>query len=55
MEIGAVSTPAMRGNRYFLARREGTQNTGGVYILARRLREGKIACSSIRPRSIRRV
>ena len=31
MEIGAVSTPAMRGNRYFLARREGTQNQAVYY------------------------
>ena len=26
MEIGAVSAPTMRGNRYFLAKREGSQN-----------------------------
>ncbi|HXT71384.1 MAG TPA: prolyl oligopeptidase family serine peptidase [Vicinamibacterales bacterium] len=31
MQIGAVSTPAMRGNRYFLARREGSQNQPVYY------------------------
>jgi prolyl oligopeptidase len=31
MEIGSVSAPAMRGNRYFLARREGSQNQPVYY------------------------
>ena len=31
MEIGSVSTPAMRGNRYFLAKREGSQNQPVYY------------------------
>ncbi len=31
MQIGAVTTPAMRGNRYFLAKREGSQNQPVYY------------------------
>ena len=31
MEIGAVSAPDVRGNRYFYARREGTQNQPVIY------------------------
>jgi prolyl oligopeptidase len=31
MEIGSISTPAMRGNRYFLAKREGSQNQPVYY------------------------
>ncbi len=31
MEIGAVSTPDMRGNRYFFAKREGSQNQPVIY------------------------
>ena len=31
MEIGAVSTPARRGSRYFLGRREGSQNQAVFY------------------------
>lgn len=31
MEIGSVSAPDVRGNRYFYARREGTQNQPVIY------------------------
>ena len=31
MEIGAVSAPDVRGNRYFFAKREGTQNQPVIY------------------------
>ena len=31
MEIGSVSTPAVRGSRYFFSRREGTQNQPSYY------------------------
>ena len=31
LEIGAVSAPDVRGNRYFYARREGTQNQPVIY------------------------
>ena len=32
MEVGSVSTPQMRGNRYFYSKREGTQNQAVVYM-----------------------
>lgn len=31
MEVGSVSTPAIRGSRYFFSRREGTQNQPSYY------------------------
>lgn len=31
MEIGSVSTPTIRGNRYFFTKREGTQNQAILY------------------------
>ena len=31
MEVGAVSAPSMRGDRYFYAKREGTQNQPVIY------------------------
>ena len=31
MEVGAVSTPDMRGNRYFFSKREGSQNQPVIY------------------------
>ena len=31
MEIGAISAPAMRGNRYFFSKREGAQNQPVIY------------------------
>ena len=31
MEVGAVSAPAMRGNRYFFSKREGAQNQPVIY------------------------
>ncbi len=31
MEIGSVSAPSMRGNRYFYAKREGTENQPVIY------------------------
>ena len=31
MEVGVVSAPSMRGNRYFFARREGSQNQPVIY------------------------
>jgi prolyl oligopeptidase len=31
MEIGAVTAPAVRGNRYFFAKREGTENQPVIY------------------------
>lgn len=32
MEVGTVSAPSMRGNRYFYSRREGTQNQSIHYV-----------------------
>jgi len=32
MEIGSVSAPAMRGNRYFYTRREGKQNQPRIFV-----------------------
>jgi prolyl oligopeptidase len=32
MEVGSVSSPAMRGNRYFYSKREGNQNQAVVYM-----------------------
>ncbi len=32
MEIGSVSAPAMRGNRYFYTRREGRQNQPRIFV-----------------------
>jgi prolyl oligopeptidase len=32
MEVGSVTAPAMRGDRYFFARREGNQNQAIVYV-----------------------
>ncbi|MDX9910940.1 MAG: prolyl oligopeptidase family serine peptidase [Phycisphaerales bacterium] len=32
MEVGSVSTPTMRGNRYFYSKREGTQAQSIVYL-----------------------
>jgi prolyl oligopeptidase len=32
MEIGSVSTPRMRGNKYFYSRREGTQSQSILYV-----------------------
>lgn len=32
MEVGSVSAPAMRGNRYFYSRREGSQNQAVYYV-----------------------
>ena len=31
MEVGAVTAPAMRGNRYFFSQREGSQNQPVIY------------------------
>ena len=32
MEVGSVSTPIMRGNRYFYSKREGTQNQSSIFV-----------------------
>jgi len=32
MQVGGVSAPAMRANRYFYSKREGTQNQARVYV-----------------------
>ncbi len=32
MEVGSVSSPRMRGDRYFYSKREGTQNQASVYM-----------------------
>lgn len=32
MEVGSVSSPRMRGNRYFYSKREGTQNQPRIYV-----------------------
>jgi prolyl oligopeptidase len=32
MEVGSVSAPQMRGNRYFYSKREGTQNQPSVFV-----------------------
>ena len=35
MEVGAVSSPRIRGNRYFYSKREGAQNQPIVYVRER--------------------
>jgi hypothetical protein len=42
MEVGSVSAPAARGNRYFFSKREGTQNQPVIYW--REACAVKIAC-----------
>lgn len=32
MEVGSVSTPIMRGNRYFYSKREGNQNQASIFM-----------------------
>jgi prolyl oligopeptidase len=32
MEVGSISAPRMRGNRYFYSRREGTENQARIFV-----------------------
>jgi len=32
MEVGSISSPEMKGNRYFYSKREGNQNQASVYV-----------------------
>ena len=49
MEVGSVTPPIVRGNRYFFTKREGNQNQPVVYW--RRDTTVRTRCWSIRPGS----